>query len=1152
MSISLSRVQSSAKTRSAAIVDGAVSLALLLGVWFSRATAASTFVTWDEPAWVYRSVEFLLALSRGDLRGTLLVGHPGVVTMWAGALSLAWHRFVTGSVSAAQLAAVGALPGFDVHDQAALRQLAALLPAAKSGIAIVQAAVAVALYLLLVRLLGRRYAVAAALFLATDPYYLALSRVLHMDALASGFMLIAVTSALVYARRGRRRYLAFSAVAGGLATLSKSYGILAAPTVGIVLAATRALRGRRSSVSALPARGWRALLALLQDAALWGAVAAATFVALWPAMWVAPLAPLRAMLGLSLQYATSPGDATTGFFRGLFVDDPGPLFYPVAMLFHTTPLVMVGSLLAVLGLFVPWGRPSPPDSPLPPRAQRRPGVEGGQPSAPPSLPCGGEGRRVSSRLSGFSGDRAAVRACTLAVLAYLLIYLAIITVSRKKYDRYILPALLGADLLAALGWARTLELACGALGLPGLRRALPGALAGLLALLQAGLLLGPLYPAHYLAYYNPWMGGPARAVATIPVGWGEGVESAARYLAARPDAANLTVATWAVAGLAPSFPGRATKLTAETVPDADYVLLYGADAQGQDALARRFYDTQKPELVVELNGIPYAWLYPNPYYEPLAQDLGREAGAGDVVVANLPSAFQRHYQGPLRWSVVDGASEEAVAAQLAGAAAQARRVFYLEFQEEARAPREFIRRELSQGALLLWQKPFAYGTLYCYLRTGSNWGPVAATLPAGVDFGHALRLERYGLAGANVQYRQEVGLALAWQALQPPGEDYHYSLRLVDEEGHRWGQRDGPLEDGGFRRTGSWGQGGTYTCRATVPLQPGIPPGRYWVLLKVYSLKGTTELPIAGSDGRPLGTEYRLGPVHVDSATVPPATEDLAIAHPTDLRLGDQVQLLGYALPEGPLQSGEAAGLTFYWRCLARMDRAYELVLRLEREGATAATARLQPVEGYPTDRWAPGEVLSAPRSLAVPGETASGRYDLYLNLYGGDGRPLAGQDIPVGSLEVQHRERLFTVPPMQHPFPATLGDQIELLGYDLGEEMAKPGAPVHLTLYWRARGPTERPYTVFTHLLDAGGAIRGQTDSVPLRGERPTTGWAAGEIIVDPYEIAVRPDAAPGPHRLEIGAYDPASGQRLPTAQGGQPAGDRLLLPATVTVEAP
>ena len=68
------------------------------------------------------------------------------------------------------------------------------------------------------------------------------------------------------------------------------------------------------------------------------------------------------------------------------------------------------------------------------------------------------------------------------------------------------------------------------------------------------------------------------------------------------------------------------------------------------------------------------------------------------------------------------------------------------------------------------------------------------------------------------------------------------------------------------------------------------------------------------------------------------------------------------------------------------------------------------------------------------------------------------------------------------------------------------------------------------------------------MNATRPTTGWAAGEVIVDPYEIPVHPDAPPGRYVIEIGMYDPVTGERLPAFDGdGNPLEqNRILLDVT------
>lgn len=1095
------------------IIDIALCLALFAGIWFTRAVSSSQFVTWDEPAWVYRSVKFWRALSRGDLAGTVLVGHPGVVTMWSGSLSLAWHQFVTHAVSPEQLAAIDALPQLEVHDPDTIRLLVTLLPAAKAGLPILHATIGVVLFLLFKRLLDRRYALAASLFLALDPYYLGLSRVLHIDALTSGFMLMAIVSVLIYARRASRRYLVLSGLASGLAALNKSYGGLVAPAVCLFLAVAYAVgaiarddQGRRRAPS-------QRLLSFLGDTLLWSLAATAIFVALWPAMWVAPLGTLQGIVGLSLEYATQPGDATSRFFRGGVPIEPDATFYPIAMFFRTTPLVLVGCVLALVGALVRGYRAH----------------EGG-------------------------GDRAerARRPVAVAMLAYGVLYAAIITLSKKKFDRYMLPAILAADLFAALGWAGALDLVLYAVGLRGDRRApfrkMVGATVALiLVLAQAGALLRPLYPAHYLAYYNPWAGGPSKAVETVPVGWGEGIEEVAQYLKEKPDAEDLSVATWAVAGIAPDFPGEVTKLDEETIPGADYVLLYLGDIQSQSPLTSRFYGVQEPEYVVELNGIEYAWLYRNIYVDQLGEKIAEVAQPGDAIILNTHSAFDRHYEGGLPWTVVDGTTEEEVAEQLRAAAEDAKRFFYLEFTNADGHSGELIRRQLAQNGIFLWERPFAYGTMaYYLLPKDANFRAVGAPVRAAVDFGHRLYLQSYGLSSYQVEYRRELGLGLRWRALRPMDEDYHFFVHVIDSQGQMWGQRDAPLQDSDSLPTSAWQQNSEHLCNHSVPIEAGTPPGEYWIEIGIYRLKDLLRLDIIDRDEQKQGTTYVIGPIDVISPTVPPDIEDLDMPHSVNLRLGDKAEILGYGISSECPLSGDEVTVTLFWRCLEEMDVRYDLVLRVERDGATVGFKRADPTgASYPTDRWVQGEIIRHRQSLPIAADAASGTYDVYVNLLSTqDDQPLVEQDQLLMELCVEHRERIFSPPQIGSPITVTLGNEIQLLGYDLNETKVKPGGILRLTLYWRALRPSDVSYTVFTHLLDADSIIRGQRDSTPVMGERPTTGWAASEVIIDRYEIPISEETLPGPHRVEFGMYDPATGERLPmTREDGTPIHDRRIL---------
>jgi hypothetical protein len=143
--------------------------------------------------------------------------------------------------------------------------------------------------------------------------------------------------------------------------------------------------------------------------------------------------------------------------------------------------------------------------------------------------------------------------------------------------------------------------------------------------------------------------------------------------------------------------------------------------------------------------------------------------------------------------------------------------------------------------------------------------------------------------------------------------------------------------------------------------------------------------------------------------------------------------------------------------------------------------------------------------------------------------------------------DRTFDIPPIPHPLNVTLGGSVQLLGYDLSRERAAPGDTLTLTLFWEALAEMEEDYTVFTHLLGPDGSTTAQRDNHPVQGTYPTSLWTNCQIVTDVYELSVRGDATPGPHRLEVGMYAAETGDRLPA---GTP--DDAITLQTITIGNP
>lgn len=510
---------------------------LFLLAVMTRLPGIDLAITADEGYWMQRTVRFGAALARGDLASTYRSGHPGVTVMWTGVLGIGPGRLA--QFLPPQYVSYTVLEASDGYLPA--------LGAARRAVVLATSALSVLAVGLLWKLTGPGPALTGGLVMLLDPYLLGTSRLLHVDALLPPLMAVSVLAGLVYWLGERQtRYLALSGVSAGLALLTKApAACLPLYAALVVVAACLARRPPSGTRDLLPFAARR-----LAPLVLWGGLALGVYVALWPALWVEPLRRVRDVIEFALFLGSNPHTAGNFFLGKPILDDPGPLFYPVALGWRLSPVTLAGLLL---------------------------------------LPFVLKGRARDVR-------------CVVALGAFVLLFVAIMTAGAKKLDRYMLPAILILDLLAGVGpW----QVARGA------RRAGVAPLAVALAVgLQAGLLWrSQPYP---LAFYNPLFGGAATAEQVILVGWGEGLEQAAAYLNRRPDAARLTLATSYNHVVRPRF--RGTTISIATPETADYYLLYINTVQRQQLAPAviQAMEEETPEFVAQVNGRPYAWLYRAP------------------------------------------------------------------------------------------------------------------------------------------------------------------------------------------------------------------------------------------------------------------------------------------------------------------------------------------------------------------------------------------------------------------------------------------------------------------------------------------------------------------------------------------------------------
>ena len=384
-----------------------------------------------------------------------------------------------------------------------------------------------------------------------------------------------------------------------------------------------------------------------------------------------------------------------------------------------------------------------------------------------------------------------------------------------------------------------------------------------------------------------------------------------------------------------------------------------------------------------------------------------------------------------------------------------------------------------------------------------------------------------------------VPLAIDWEAGRVPPE-LGVSVRLSDDLGQIWAQNDyEPLgamvgtdaveaESSVWRATDHYG----------LLIPAGTPPGRYRVELLVMP-KGSTRPLDATAQGQPIEDGLRLFDLEVTPADRALGPERLPIASRQTIDLGDGLQFLGYTVDTAPLTPGALRRVNLFWQAVGTPTSDYTAFVQLlGRDGSPVAGWEAPPGAAHPTTGWAPGALIRTQAGVRAPATLADGRYRLIGGLYRpADGvrltTPSGADHLDLGTLTVQGRSHQMTAPQPTFPVDITFGNTARLAGSELPQELAERGEPLALTLHWQALGATERPYTVFVHLVDEQGQVRGYGDSEPGGGAYPTTGWLAGEYLADEHTITIAGDAPPGDYRIAIGLYDPQTGQRLTTQTG-------------------
>ncbi len=567
-----------------------LTLIIVLTAWLPRVVGLDAFVTPDEPRWLTRSANFYQALSTQNWAQTYQREHPGVTVMWAG--TFAWLTHLPDYPQKT--------PGPFHPDETTLESwlktnmdttaLQMLVTARWWMVTWISLLLGVS-FLLLRRLTGTLFAFIALLWVALEPFYIALSRLLHLDALLATLLLTSLLALLVYLEKGaKKRWLLLSGLLLGLAGLTK------VPALSLAIFGTGLILWYHSHK--YTQRKWqRKLFAIM----LWGSTALVTVVVLFPALWVAPVETLTNMAKVVSYYAEE-GHGDGVFFLGSSSPSPGWLFYPVVLLFRATPATFVGSVLVIPFLF--WSR----------------------------------------RNAALAQER---RLITILLL-FALFFALFISLSAKQQERYLIPLFPFLGIGAAWSLSQvciryrdnTQPVRWRPVQFFSLKQIAPVTLLVVVVLVALQLVYTVGTYPYYFTFYNPLVGGNRTAPRILTVGSGEGLKEAAEWVETQNRNSNAHVLSWYDNGPLSYYLSEveARPLSENWSPTAwcgvKYVITYINQWQRHlpNEAAHQYFTTLNPTYTVRLSGTDSAYVH---IYDMTEQPLPDFSSTNDDAEADF-------------------------------------------------------------------------------------------------------------------------------------------------------------------------------------------------------------------------------------------------------------------------------------------------------------------------------------------------------------------------------------------------------------------------------------------------------------------------------------------------------------------------------------
>lgn len=235
------------------------------------------------------------------------------------------------------------------------------------------------------------------------------------------------------------------------------------------------------------------------------------------------------------------------------------------------------------------------------------------------------------------------------------------------------------------------------------------------------------------------------------------------------------------------------------------------------------------------------------------------------------------------------------------------------------------------------------------------------------------------------------------------------------------------------------------------------------------------------------------------------------LPNPTSLNFGDQVEMIGYTIPQ-PVSSGDVLRFTLFWKSIPPVSDDYSVTVQLaDRFGNRFGQSDSQHPDLVPTSKWRPEQYAHDEHNLKTFIGTPPGEYRLLVSVYNKTKRLNVMRDGTPAEVEYELGKVIIERGATQ------LKGDLRLVEDSLASRDLTVGDALLFTTLWHSGDKPTDGIAATVSFTDSQNKQAAVKDFALSGVDYTPDKWNRNELIVYPHAVIVPPDLVAGVYRVGI-----------------------------------